>query len=73
VRFDSLQDVFEDQLGDLYDAEKQLVEALPKVAAAAYSDQLREAISNLAGDSWPCATARVDHRPGGFGGSHGTL
>jgi ferritin-like metal-binding protein YciE len=45
MQLDSLQDVFETQLGDLYDAEKQLVEALPKVAAAAYSDQLREAIN----------------------------
>jgi ferritin-like metal-binding protein YciE len=38
----SLQDVFEAQLGDLYDAEKQLLTALPKMAGAASSDQLRE-------------------------------
>jgi ferritin-like metal-binding protein YciE len=46
MQLDSLQDVFEAQVGDLYDAEKQLVDALPKVAAAAYSDQLREAINS---------------------------
>jgi ferritin-like metal-binding protein YciE len=35
--------VFEAQLGDLYDAEKQLLTALPKMAGAASSDELREA------------------------------
>ncbi|MGZ4481123.1 MAG: YciE/YciF ferroxidase family protein [Gaiellales bacterium] len=44
MRLDSLQDVFEEQLGDLYSAERQLVEALPKVAGAAWSDDLRDAI-----------------------------
>ena len=39
----SLQDVLEEQLGDLYDAEKQLLTALPKMAGAASADELREA------------------------------
>ena len=39
----SLNDVFEAQLGDLYDAEKQLLVALPKMAGAAQADELREA------------------------------
>jgi ferritin-like metal-binding protein YciE len=43
MEFGSLQDVFEAQLGDLYDAEKQLLTALPKMAGAASADQLREA------------------------------
>jgi ferritin-like metal-binding protein YciE len=43
VRLGSLQDVFEAQLGDLYDAEKQLLVALPKMAGAASTDELREA------------------------------
>jgi ferritin-like metal-binding protein YciE len=43
VNFNSLQDVFADQLGDLRSAEQQLVEALPKLAAAAHDDQLRDA------------------------------
>jgi ferritin-like metal-binding protein YciE len=46
VEFRSLQDVFEEQLGDLYDAEKQLLTALPKMAAAASSGELREAFQN---------------------------
>jgi ferritin-like metal-binding protein YciE len=41
----SLQDVFEEQLGDLYDAEKQLLTALPKMAGAASADELREAFN----------------------------
>ena len=40
----SLQDVFIDQLGDLYSAERQIVEALPSVASAATEPQLREAL-----------------------------
>jgi ferritin-like metal-binding protein YciE len=41
----SLNDVFEEQVADLLSAEQQLVEALPKVAAAASSPELREAIT----------------------------
>src|SRR5205085_973220 len=44
VQLNSLNDVFEEQLGDLYDAEKQLIQALPKVAQAAHSDELRKAL-----------------------------
>jgi ferritin-like metal-binding protein YciE len=36
-------DLFVDQLRDLYHAEKQLVRALPKMAKAASSDQLKQA------------------------------
>jgi ferritin-like metal-binding protein YciE len=39
----SLQDVFAEQLNDLRSAEEQLVQALPKMAAAANSDELRQA------------------------------
>lgn len=39
----SLEDVFLEQLADLRSAEQQLVAALPKVAAAASSDELRSA------------------------------
>jgi ferritin-like metal-binding protein YciE len=41
----SLQDVFQEQVEDLYSAEKQLVQALPKVAAAAQSEELRKAFN----------------------------
>lgn len=43
---DTLQDLFVEQLGDLLDAEKQLVKALPEMAEAASSDQLRQAFSH---------------------------
>jgi len=45
MRLDSLHDVFADQIGDLYSAERQLVEALPKVQSAATSPELKEAVS----------------------------
>ena len=38
---DSLESLYIDELKDLYDAEKQLVEALPKMAEAATSDDLK--------------------------------
>jgi ferritin-like metal-binding protein YciE len=44
MELNSLNDVFEEQLGDLYDAEKQLTQALPKVASAAHSEELRKAL-----------------------------
>ncbi|HXZ79873.1 MAG TPA: DUF892 family protein [Terriglobales bacterium] len=40
----SLRELYVDQLRDLYDAEKQLVKALPKLADAASSDELRSAL-----------------------------
>lgn len=46
MRLDSLQDVFDEQVADLLSAERQLVEALPKVAGAASSDKLRDAITH---------------------------
>ena len=42
----SLQDVLQEQIEDLYSAEKQLVEALPKVSAAANSDSLKQALND---------------------------
>jgi len=44
MTMNSLQDVFIDQLGDLYSAERQIVEALPAVASAASEPQLRDAL-----------------------------
>ena len=43
MRFESLQDVFAEQLNDLRSAEEQLVDALPKMAGAASSEELRKA------------------------------
>jgi ferritin-like metal-binding protein YciE len=41
-----LQELFVEQIRDLYDAEKQLLKALPKMAKAAESEELQEAIRN---------------------------
>jgi ferritin-like metal-binding protein YciE len=43
VKLNSLHDLYVEQLKDLYDAEHQLIKALPKMAKAASSDELREA------------------------------
>ena len=42
----TLHDAFIDELRDSYDAEKQLTKALPKMAKAANSPELREAIES---------------------------
>jgi|SRR5579884_743170 len=40
----NLEDLLVEELKDLYDAEKQLTRALPKIAKAATADELKEAI-----------------------------
>jgi ferritin-like metal-binding protein YciE len=42
MRLNTLEDVLADQLADLYSAESQLVVALPKMADAAHSEDLRD-------------------------------
>ncbi|HEV8450631.1 MAG TPA: ferritin-like domain-containing protein [Gaiellales bacterium] len=46
MRLNSLEDVFESELKDLYSAEQQLVEALPSIASAATSKELMTAIQS---------------------------
>jgi ferritin-like metal-binding protein YciE len=41
-----LHELFLDELADVYNAEKQLTKALPKLAKAANSDELREALES---------------------------
>jgi ferritin-like metal-binding protein YciE len=43
---DSLGDLLQDELKDIYDAEKQLTKALPKLARKASNEQLREALES---------------------------
>jgi ferritin-like metal-binding protein YciE len=43
TELNSLQDLFVNQLEDLYDAEQRLTKALPKMAQASNSSQLRQA------------------------------
>ena len=46
MELNSLSDVLVNELGDLYSAEQQLVEALPNMASAANSYELREAFES---------------------------
>ena len=46
MSMDSLQTLFENELKDIYNAEKQLVTALPRIAKASTSPQLRDAITS---------------------------
>jgi ferritin-like metal-binding protein YciE len=51
VEFNTLQDVFAEQLNDLRSAEQQLIAALPKMAAAASTDGLRQAFQEHLGQT----------------------
>jgi ferritin-like metal-binding protein YciE len=46
MNIDSFDELFLEQLKDIYDAEKRLVNALPKMARAASNPELREAIED---------------------------
>ncbi len=46
MKLESLHDVFVDELKDLYNAETQLTKALPKMAKAASSEELRAAFEH---------------------------
>jgi ferritin-like metal-binding protein YciE len=43
---DSLEDLLKDEIKDIYDAEKQLTKALPKLIKKATADELKTALSN---------------------------
>lgn len=44
--FESIEDVLEDQLKDLFSAESQLIKALPKMSAKASNAELKQAIED---------------------------
>jgi ferritin-like metal-binding protein YciE len=46
MSLDSLEKLFIDELRDIYNAEKQITRALPRMAKAAESPQLRQAFTN---------------------------
>ena len=46
MKLETLDDVFVEQIADLYNAEQQLVRALPKMAQAAHSEELRKAFQD---------------------------
>jgi len=47
----TMEDLFIEEIRDLYDAEKQLIKALPKMAKAAQSQELRNAIEEHLGQT----------------------
>ncbi|MGA8026141.1 MAG: ferritin-like domain-containing protein [Bryobacteraceae bacterium] len=51
TEFNSFKDLFVDQIEDLYDAEQRLTEALPKMADAATSNQLKQAFQKHLGET----------------------
>jgi ferritin-like metal-binding protein YciE len=46
MQLNTLQDLFDHEIADLYDAESQLVAALPKLAQAASNNELRSAFQH---------------------------
>jgi len=46
TEFNNFEDLFREQIEDLYDAEQRLTEALPKMAEAANSRQLKQAFQD---------------------------
>src|SRR5437879_1509513 len=46
IAMSTLRETFVDELADIYDAEKQLVKALPKIAKAASHEELKEAFES---------------------------
>jgi len=46
MKIESLRDLYVEQLKDLYNAEQQLIKALPKMAKAASSEELRAAFES---------------------------
>jgi ferritin-like metal-binding protein YciE len=46
MKIETLQDLFVDQLKDLYHAEQQLVKALPKMAKSANEPELKDALTH---------------------------
>ena len=43
MSMNTLDDLFLDELKDIYDSEKRIVKALPKMAKSASTEELREA------------------------------
>jgi ferritin-like metal-binding protein YciE len=51
MKIESLRDLYVDQLKDLYSAEQQLIKALPKMAKASTSEELRAAFEDHLGQT----------------------
>jgi ferritin-like metal-binding protein YciE len=46
MKIETLQDLYMDELRDLYDAEQQIIKALPEMIEAATSEDLKEALTD---------------------------
>jgi ferritin-like metal-binding protein YciE len=51
MKFENMEDLFLAEIQDLYDAEQRLVKALPKMAEAAVSPELRQAFEKHLGET----------------------
>ena len=51
MKIESMEDLFLEQIADLYDAEQRLVKALPKMAEASTSPELRQAFESHLGET----------------------
>ena len=51
MKIESMEDLFLEQIEDLYDAEQRLVKALPKMAEASTSPELRQAFLSHLGET----------------------
>src|SRR5580704_11753085 len=51
TKIESLRDLYAEQLKDLYNAEQQLIKALPKMAKAASSEELKAAFEDHLGQT----------------------
>jgi ferritin-like metal-binding protein YciE len=71
MQLTSLQDVFVEQLEDLYSAETQLLEALPQMASVASHDELRQAFEHHLGETQD-HVRRLDEIFGQLGMQSGT-
>ena len=64
TEFNSLEELFEHELKDLYDAEHRLTDALPQLADKATNAKLKLAFENhLRETETPRRAARIDLRP----------
>ena len=69
MMLNTLEDLFVQQLRDLYDAENQLVKALPKMAKTASSPELKQAFRaiwrrrNTTSSGWSRSSRRSARRP----------
>ena len=60
MKLNSFEELYVDQLRDLYAAENQLVKALAKMAEASASEELRQDFEALATNPQSCSTLRTN-------------